>query len=47
VSSVLRGGPDFEPVAFIDDKKSLQGSNINGIRVYGSIPCKNWCGSAG
>jgi FlaA1/EpsC-like NDP-sugar epimerase len=35
VSSVLRGGPDFEPVAFIDDKKSLQGSNINGIRVYG------------
>jgi FlaA1/EpsC-like NDP-sugar epimerase len=36
VSSVLRGGPDFEPVAFIDDKKSLQGSNINGIRVYGS-----------
>jgi FlaA1/EpsC-like NDP-sugar epimerase len=34
VSSVLRGGPDFEPVAFIDDKKSLQGSNINGIRVY-------------
>jgi FlaA1/EpsC-like NDP-sugar epimerase len=36
VSSVLRGGPDFEPVAFIDDKRSLQGSNINGIRVYGS-----------
>jgi len=36
VSSVLRGGPDFEPVVFIDDKKSLQGSNINGIRVYGS-----------
>src|SRR5882762_4265485 len=36
VSSVLLGGPDFQPVAFIDDKKSLQGSNINGIRVYGS-----------
>jgi FlaA1/EpsC-like NDP-sugar epimerase len=36
VCSVLLGGPDFEPVAFIDDKKSLQGSNINGIRVYGS-----------
>jgi FlaA1/EpsC-like NDP-sugar epimerase len=36
VSSVLRGGPDFELVAFIDDKKSLHGSNINGIRVYGS-----------
>jgi FlaA1/EpsC-like NDP-sugar epimerase len=36
VCSVLLGGPDFEPVAFIDDKKSLQGSNINGIKVYGS-----------
>ena len=35
VSSVLLGGPDFQPVAFIDDKKTLQGSNINGIRVYG------------
>src|SRR5438045_1729393 len=32
VSSVLLGGPDFEPVAFIDDKRSLQGSNLNGIR---------------
>jgi FlaA1/EpsC-like NDP-sugar epimerase len=36
VSSVLLGGPDFRPVAFIDDKRSLQGSSINGIRVYGS-----------
>jgi FlaA1/EpsC-like NDP-sugar epimerase len=36
VCSALLGGPDFEPVAFIDDKKSLQGSNINGLRVYGS-----------
>ncbi len=36
VCTALLGGPDFEPVAFIDDKKSLQGSNINGIRVYGS-----------
>jgi UDP-N-acetylglucosamine 4,6-dehydratase len=35
VSSVMLGGPDFEVVAFIDDKKSLQGSNISGIRVYG------------
>jgi len=35
VCSALLGGPDFEPVAFIDDKRSLQGSSINGIRVYG------------
>jgi FlaA1/EpsC-like NDP-sugar epimerase len=34
VCSALLGGPDFEPVAFIDDKKALQGSSINGIRVY-------------
>jgi FlaA1/EpsC-like NDP-sugar epimerase len=35
VCTALLGGPDFEPVAFIDDKQSLQGSSINGIRVYG------------
>jgi FlaA1/EpsC-like NDP-sugar epimerase len=35
VCSALLGGPDFEPVAFIDDKKSLQGSSINGIAVFG------------
>jgi FlaA1/EpsC-like NDP-sugar epimerase len=35
VCSALLGGPDFHPVAFIDDKKSLQGSSINGIAVHG------------
>jgi FlaA1/EpsC-like NDP-sugar epimerase len=33
LSAVLRGGPDFQPVAFIDDKASLRGSRINGIKV--------------
>jgi FlaA1/EpsC-like NDP-sugar epimerase len=33
LSSVLTGGPHFEPVAFIDDKRSLQSSLINGLRV--------------
>jgi FlaA1/EpsC-like NDP-sugar epimerase len=36
LSSVLLGGPDFEPVVFIDDKKALHGSQINGLRVYDS-----------
>jgi FlaA1/EpsC-like NDP-sugar epimerase len=34
LSSILIGGPHFEPVAFVDDKKNLQGSQINGIRVF-------------
>jgi FlaA1/EpsC-like NDP-sugar epimerase len=34
LSAVLQGGPDFQPVAFIDDKRSLRGSRINGIKVY-------------
>jgi FlaA1/EpsC-like NDP-sugar epimerase len=34
LSQVLLGGPDFQPVAFIDDKRSLHGSRINGIKVH-------------
>jgi len=34
LSAVLQGGPEFEPVAFMDDRKSLWGSQINGITVY-------------
>jgi len=36
LSSVLLGGPDFEPVAFIDDKRALHGNHINGIKVHSS-----------
>ena len=28
------GGPDFEPVVFVDDRNALQGSQINGLGVY-------------
>src|ERR1700733_9220338 len=34
LSSALLGGPDFAPVVFIDDKRSLFGSRINGIKVF-------------
>jgi FlaA1/EpsC-like NDP-sugar epimerase len=34
LSSVLLGGPDFQPVAFIDDKRTLVGNSINGLKVY-------------
>ena len=34
LSAVLMGGPDFEPVVFVDDRIALQGSQINGLGVY-------------
>ena len=34
LSSVLTGGPHFQPVVFIDDKTAVQGSQINGLRVF-------------
>ena len=34
ICSILQGGPDFLPVAFIDDRKSLQGSSVSGVRVH-------------
>ncbi|MGO9804018.1 MAG: polysaccharide biosynthesis protein, partial [Steroidobacteraceae bacterium] len=36
ICSILQSGPDFVPVAFIDDRTSLQGSNVSGLRVYGA-----------
>jgi len=36
LSSVLLGGPDFVPIAFVDDNLSVRGSRINGIRVFDS-----------
>jgi FlaA1/EpsC-like NDP-sugar epimerase len=34
LATVLLGGGDFQPVAFIDDKRTLQGSSVNGLKVY-------------
>lgn len=34
LSAVLMGGPDFEPVVFVDDRRTLQGSHINGLLVH-------------
>ena len=46
LSSVLLGGPHFEPVAFIDDKQALQGSQINGItRLRSAASCRSSCAS--
>jgi FlaA1/EpsC-like NDP-sugar epimerase len=36
LSSVLLGGSDFVPVAFVDDNPSVRGNRINGIRVFDS-----------
>ena len=35
LSAVLQGGPEFQPVAFVDDRATLWGSQINGITVSG------------
>jgi FlaA1/EpsC-like NDP-sugar epimerase len=32
--SMLRDGAAFQPVAFVDDKRTLRGSRINGIKVF-------------
>ena len=34
IAKALSGSPDFKPVAYIDDKKSLQGNFIHGLPVY-------------
>lgn len=34
IANALSGSPDFHPVAFIDDNRSLNGSYIHGLRVY-------------
>lgn len=33
--SILRGGEDFTPVAFIDDNPKLRNSTVGGMQVYG------------
>lgn len=35
LSSILLGSSDIQPVAFIDDKRALQGNSINGLKVHG------------
>jgi len=37
LSAVLMGGPHFEPVVFIDDKRALHGSQVNGLPVFGPL----------
>lgn len=34
IAAALSGSPDFKPVAYVDDKKSLQGNFIQGLPVY-------------
>jgi len=34
IATALSGSPEFNPVAFIDDNRSLQGNYIHGMRVY-------------
>lgn len=34
VAEMLRQGPDYQPVAFLDDADDLQGREINGLRVW-------------
>lgn len=34
LASALRGGREYKPVAFIDDKKTLQGATIAGVKVH-------------
>ena len=34
IATALTGSPDYRPVAFIDDNRSLQNNFIHGLRVY-------------